>query len=106
MVFAIPLLLVPSIAAIALAVAIIGAADGPFNICIFSLRQRRTAPGWFGRAFAVSMGLNFAGVPVGSALSGPILGASIAVTVLLAAALTMAGGLLILLRVPAVEPVS
>jgi MFS family permease len=103
--FATLLLLVPSIAAIALAVAIIGAADGPFNICIFSLRQRRTAAGWFGRAFAVSMALNFAGVPVGSAVSGPILGVSIAVTVLLAAALTMGGGLLILLKVPAVEAV-
>jgi MFS family permease len=97
------LLLVPSIAAIAVGIAVIGAADGPFNICTFSLRQRRTARAWFGRAFAVSMALNFAGVPVGSALSGPILGVSIPLAITLAATLTVTGGILMLLKIPAVE---
>ena len=96
-------LLIPSIAAIAVGIAVIGAADGPFNICTFSLRQRRTARAWFGRAFAVSMSLNFAGVPIGSALSGPILGFSIPFTIALAALLMVSGGVLMLLRIPAVE---
>ena len=33
---------------------------------MFTLRQRRTHPEWFGRAFAISMSLNYAGNPVGS----------------------------------------
>ena len=98
------LLLVPSIAAIAVGIAIVGAADGPFNIWMFSLRQRRTARAWFGRAFAVSMSLNFAGIPIGSALAGPILGISIPLAVGLAALLMVSGGVLILLKIPAVEP--
>ena len=40
--------------------------NGPFDISLFTLRQRRTDPAWFGRAFAVSMSLNF----VGTARSG------------------------------------
>ncbi len=97
------LLLVPSIAAVAIGIAIVGAADGPFNIWMFSLRQRRTARAWFGRAFAVSMSLNFAGIPIGSALAGPILGISIPVAVVLAALLMVSGGVLMLLKIPAVE---
>jgi MFS family permease len=97
------LLLVPSIGVLAIAAAIIGAADGPFNICTFSLRQRRTARAWFGRAFAVSMSLNFAGVPIGSALSGPVLGVSITLTIILAAALVVTGAIVMLLKIPAVE---
>ena len=94
------LLLVPSIAAVAIGIAIVGAADGPFNIWMFSLRQRRTARAWFGRAFAVSMSLNFAGIPIGSALAGPILGISIPVAVVLAALLMVSGGVLMLLKIP------
>lgn len=40
-------------------------------------RQRRTDPAWLGRAFAVSMYLNYAGFPVGSALGGILAGASV-----------------------------
>lgn len=97
------LLLVPAVAGVAIGVAIIGAADGPFNICTFSLRQRRTARAWFGRAFAVSMALNFSGVPIGSALSGPILGISLPLTIMIAATLAVAGGVLMMLKIPAVE---
>ncbi len=97
------LLLVPSIAVVAIGIAIVGAADGPFNIWMFSLRQRRTARAWFGRAFAVSMSLNFAGIPIGSALAGPILGISIPAAVVLAALLMVSGGVLMLLKIPAVE---
>jgi MFS family permease len=96
-------LLAPSILFIGVGIAIIGAADGPFNICTFSLRQRRTAQAWFGRAFAISMSLNFAGVPIGSALSGPLLGVSISFAIVLAAALMIAGGILMVLKIPATD---
>jgi hypothetical protein len=44
--------------------------NGPLDVAMFTLRQRRTDPAWMGRAFAVSMSFNFAGFPVGAALGG------------------------------------
>jgi MFS family permease len=79
---------------VAAAMLVAGMANGPFDVSMFSLRQRRTDPAWFGRAFAVSMGVNWTGQPVGAALSGPLIygGLSVAFVtatgfVLLAAAL-------------------
>jgi len=95
-------LLVPSIAVIAVGIAIVGGADAASSVSAFSLRQRRTARAWFGRAFAVSMSLNFAGVPVGSAIAGPLLGVSTTFAIVFAGALTIAGGLLMQLKIPAV----
>jgi predicted MFS family arabinose efflux permease len=54
-----------------------GASNGLFDIAMFTLRQRRTDPSWFGRAFAVSMAANSAGIPIGSALAGPLIGWSL-----------------------------
>jgi MFS family permease len=62
---------------VAAAMALFGIANGPFDIGLFSLRQRVTAPAWMGRAFAVSMSLNFVGMPIGSAIAGPIVEHSI-----------------------------
>jgi MFS family permease len=47
-----------------------GVANGPLDIGLFTIRQRRTEPAWMGRAFAVSMGLNFFGFPIGAAIAG------------------------------------
>jgi predicted MFS family arabinose efflux permease len=55
------------------AVVIIGLANGPFDVALFTLRQRRTSPAWFGRAFAISMSVNWLGTPVGSAIGGPVI---------------------------------
>jgi MFS family permease len=93
-------LLLPSLALIAVGIAIAGGADAASSVSAFSLRQRRTARAWFGRAFAVAMALNFSGVPVGSALAGPVLGVSTAFAVLVAAGLTLAGSAVIQLKVP------
>jgi MFS family permease len=65
-------LLLPSLLLAALAMALIGLATGPFDVVLFTLRQRRTDPAWLGRAFAVSMSFNFMGFPVGSALGGAV----------------------------------
>ena len=97
-------LLVPSMALIAIGIAIAGGADAASSVSAFSLRQRRTARAWFGRAFAVSMALNFSGVPVGSALAGPVLGVSTTFAVLFAAALTLIGSALMQLKIPAAAP--
>src|SRR6202040_650406 len=62
---------------VAVAIVIVGVANGPFDIGLFTLRQRRTDPAWFGRAFAVSMSVNWVGQPIGAALAGPLIGSSL-----------------------------
>ena len=72
-------LLLPSAGLIALlaSMAIIGFVNGPMDVAMFTVRQRRTDPAWMGRAFAVSMSFNFAGYPIGSAIGGVLAGQSI-----------------------------
>ena len=50
----------------------LGFFNGPMDVALFTVRQRRTDPAWTGRAFAVSMSLNFAGYPVGSLIAGAL----------------------------------
>ncbi len=91
--------------AMVFAIAVIaGAAGSIINVGIFALRQRRTDPAWFGRAFAVSMSLNFAGAPIGSALSGPLLERSIAVPLLLGAAISAVAVIAAILLIPKNAP--
>jgi MFS family permease len=76
------------------AMTIQGLLNGPMDIGLFTLRQRRTDPAWMGRAFAVSMSFNFAGFPVGSAIAGWIASRSIEGAVLFAvAACLLAAGI-------------
>jgi predicted MFS family arabinose efflux permease len=74
-------------------VAVIGMANGPLTVAMFSLRQRATEPQWFGRAFAVSMNLNFVGSPVGAAIAGALLTRSVQLTLLVAASCAVIGGI-------------
>ena len=62
-----------SILPIALSMAVAGLLNGPLDIALFTLRQRRTDPAWMGRAFTVSMNLNFSGFPIGAAADGVML---------------------------------
>ena len=55
-----------------LVMAVTGFLNGPLDIALFTLRQRRTDPSWTGRAFAVSMSFNYIGIPVGSAIGGMV----------------------------------
>jgi MFS family permease len=93
------LLLVPNLAVPFAMAAFIGLLDAPTNIALFSLRQRRTERSWFGRAFAVSMSLNYAGMPLGSALAGPLIGFSLPLTIIVAAACA-AGSAAVVWRIP------
>jgi MFS family permease len=87
------------------AIAVVAGATGSvINVGIFALRQRRTEPAWFGRAFAVSMSLNFAGAPIGSALSGPLLEQSIALPLLLGAAISAVAVVVALVLIPKQAP--
>jgi MFS family permease len=93
----------PSLLFVALAMALIGLATGPFDVVLFTLRQRRTDPAWLGRAFAVSMSLNFIGFPVGSALGGAVAPVSLEATFLAAIALTAIAALLSFALIPAAQ---
>ena len=62
---------------IALSMALWGLFNGPLDIAMFTLRQRKTDQAWMGRAFTVSMNLNFSGFPIGAALAGVLVGFSI-----------------------------
>jgi predicted MFS family arabinose efflux permease len=75
----------PNAFLIVLAMAVFGFANGPLDIALFTLRQRRTDPAWMGRAFAVSMSINYAGVPLGSLIAGFAAGQWLELTILLAA---------------------
>ena len=48
---------------------------------------------WFGRAFAVSMNLNFVGSPIGASIAGALLTRSISLTLFVAACCAVIGGL-------------
>jgi MFS family permease len=54
-----------------------GLLNGPLDIALFTVRQRRTDPAIMGRAFAVSMAANFVGYPIGSAIAGGLAAASL-----------------------------
>jgi MFS family permease len=54
-----------------------GLLNGPLDIALFTVRQRRTDPAIMGRAFAVSMAANFVGYPVGSAIAGVLAAVSL-----------------------------
>jgi len=96
--------LLPLAAALAVVVAsvlLLGIATGPFDIAVFTLRQRRTDPAWFGRVFAVSMSLNSLGTPIGSALAGPLITRSLGAALWVAVAATVLAMLFPLLVIPA-----
>jgi MFS family permease len=59
-----------SLLPIAMSMALAGLLNGPLDIALFTLRQRRTDPAWMGRAFTISMNLNFSGYPIGAAVTG------------------------------------
>ena len=77
-----------------------GVAGAPTNLGLFALRQRRTDPAWFGRVLAVSMSLNYAGSPIGSALAGPLLARSITLALLLGALIGALSAVMPYLAIP------
>lgn len=64
---------------------LVGAAAGPIDVGVLTLRQRRTDPAELGRVVSISMSLNFSGGPIGSALAGALVGWSLPGTLGMAA---------------------
>ena len=89
---------------ILLSQAIFGFLNGPLDIALFTVRQRRTDPAIMGRAFAVSMAANYVGYPVGSALAGMLAERSLDWAVWLAIGACVAGAVLVAVLVPPHEP--
>ena len=83
------------------ALVIVGMANGPFDVVLFTLRQRRTEPAWFGRAFAISMSVNWIGSPIGSALAGPVIAWSLDAALWAAVAVALFSALFPIVAVPA-----
>jgi MFS family permease len=83
------------------AMALRGGGEGAWDLGVFTLRQRRTEPHMMGRAFAISMALNYSGVPVGAALGGWLIAtANVTVAIWVAVAFGIAGTLLAYLLLP------
>ncbi len=78
----------------------IGLLQGPLDIALFTVRQRRTDPAWMGRAFAVSMAVNFMGFPIGAAAAGLIATVSLPAAVGLGVVACLVGGVLAAAMIP------
>jgi hypothetical protein len=63
------------------------------DVAMFTLRQRQTDPAWMGRAFAVSMSLNFLGYPIGAAIGGVLVVVSTEAALAVAVVFTVLAGI-------------
>src|SRR5208282_2987024 len=80
------------VAGLAVGLMLIALAAGPVDVGLLTLRQRRTDPAELGRVLSVSMSLNLAGIPVGSALAGMLIPWSLPGTFAIAALASVLAG--------------
>lgn len=69
---------------LAMGLMLAGVMSGPIDVALLTLRQRRTDPEQLGRVMSISMSLNLAGFPLGSALAGMVITSSLSTTFVLA----------------------
>jgi predicted MFS family arabinose efflux permease len=81
-----------------------GLLEGPMDIGLFTMRQRRTATAWIGRAFAISMAANAVGYPVGAAVAGIVAESSFVLAIGLAVLTCLAAAVLAAVLVPRQDP--
>ena len=98
------LLVSPTLAVLIAIMAITGFLNGPLDVALFTLRQRQTDPAWLGRAFAVSMSLNFLGYPFGAAIGGALVGIGIEAALAVAVGATALGALVAWWLIPRTPP--
>ena len=91
-------------AVLCLALLLMGLLEGPMDIGLFTIRQRRTATAWIGRAFAISMAANAIGYPVGSAVAGTVSETSLQVAIVLAIVACLSAAFLATRLVPRDDP--
>lgn len=89
---------------VCVALFLVGLLEGPMDIGLFTLRQRRTPTLWIGRAFAISMAANGIGYPVGSAIAGVVSESSLPLAVGLAALTCLLAAGLVAWLVPRSDP--
>jgi hypothetical protein len=89
---------------VGLGLAVGGALNGPMDIGLFTIRQRRTDPAWMGRAFAVSMAFNFVGYPIGAALAGGLAAISIEAAIIVGAGACILAGVAAAVMIPRQAP--
>ncbi len=89
---------------VGLGLALGGALNGPMDVGLFTIRQRRTDPEWMGRAFAVSMAFNFVGYPIGAALAGLLAASSIEAAIVVGAVACIAAGVAAAVMIPRQAP--
>lgn len=98
------IMLFPDPIVVAIMMIALGISSGPFDVVMFTLRQRRTDPAWLGRAFAVSMALNYAGFPIGSAMGGVLVPLSITFALTAAVVFQVLGAVFSMVAIPADDP--
>jgi MFS family permease len=98
------MLISPTLPVVIGAMAFSGLLNGPMDVALFTLRQRRTDPAWMGRAFAVSMSLNFMGYPIGAAIGGVLVATSTGAALGVAVVFTLLAGILAALLLPRSSP--
>ncbi len=98
------LLATDSLLLVALSMALVGLLNGPLDIGLFTMRQRRTDPALLGRAYAVSMLFNFMGFPVGSAVAGVLAPASVDGAIIFGVVTCIAAAVIAAILIPRLEP--
>lgn len=98
------LLASPTLPVLIAVMAVTGFLNGPMDIALFTLRQRRTDQAWMGRAFAVSMSLNFLGYPIGAAIGGSLVAVDVQAAIAVAVAATALGTLVAWWLIPRTPP--
>ena len=88
------------LAFVGVGLAVGGALNGPMDVGLFTIRQRRTDQAWMGRAFAVSMAFNFVGYPVGAALAGILAAESIEAAIVVGAVACLAAAVTAAVMIP------
>jgi predicted MFS family arabinose efflux permease len=91
---------VAGMAWVLLAMAVRGAGESAWDLGVFSLRQRRTARNMHGRAFTISMALNYSGVPIGAAIGGWLAATDVTLALWVAIGFGLAGTALAYLLLP------
>ena len=77
-----------------------GCLEGPADVGLLTLRQRRTAPEWLGRVLTVSMSLNVSGLPLGSAIGGSLVSYSVDAALIFAAMASVIAAIATFLLIP------
>ncbi|MBR8343538.1 MFS transporter [Burkholderia ambifaria] len=81
------------IGGLAVGLMLAGVMSGPIDVALLTLRQRRTDPSQLGRVMSISMSLNMAGFPLGSAIAGMVVTTSLSAAFVLSGIMSIAAAI-------------